>query len=60
MFQKDDNGEAEHAWSDDWDSDDFADATRVIREGMADEAAGRIRSITEVDEMIRRELGFAL
>lgn len=39
--------------------DDFEQTVADIQEGIEDEAAGRVKSIAEVDREIRRELGFS-
>lgn len=38
--------------------DDYEQAVADIKEGLEDEAAGRLRSLAEVDQDLRRELGF--
>jgi Arc/MetJ-type ribon-helix-helix transcriptional regulator len=39
--------------------DDFEQSVADIQEGIEDEAAGRVKSIAEVDREIRQELGFS-
>jgi hypothetical protein len=40
--------------------DDYEQTVRDIRESIADEAAGRVKSLADADREIRSKLGFSL